>query len=179
MLKSQDAFTITHSEPLTEVYTSLLQEAVAISEAGPRPTLHYIQKLKLTLQGGIGSTDRDCGEGSSDNHILVSCLVAVLRYWLFHKHPYNPASSAVVLDVCKWVFPAIQSASSTFEELVTVNKRLEGIQISSLLRHGQVLIEYLIHSGVNQQEIVEFVTKLLGASSVEMSAIIQTASEVS
>ena len=179
LLKSQDAFTITHSEPFTEVYTSLLQEAVAISEASPRPTLHYIQKLKLTLQGGIGSTDRDCGEGHNDSCILFSCIVAVLRYWLFHKHPCNPASSAIVLEICRSVFPAIPLATSTFEDLVTVNKRLEGIQVSSLLRHGQVLMEYLIHSGVDQQEIVGFVAKLLGASSIGMSAIIQTASKVS
>ena len=177
LLKSQDAFTL--SEPLTEQYTGLLQEAVVISEESPRPTLHYIQKLKLTLQGDTGSTECDFGEGSSDSRILFSCLVAVLRYWIFHKHPFNPASSAVTLDVCKSVFPVIPIATSTFEDLVVINKRLESIQLSSLLRHGQVLMEYLIHSGVDQQEIVGFVTKLLGASSLRMSAIIQTASEVS
>ena len=173
LLKSQDAFTL--SEPTTEHYTSLLQEAVLISKESPQPTLNYVKKLQLALQGDIRSTDSDCREGSDDrSRILLISLVAVLRYWLFHNHPCNSACSAVTLDICQSVFPSIPLATSTFEDLVVVNTRLEGIQISSLLRHGQALMEYLIHSGVDQQKIVEFATKLLGASSLKMSAIVQT-----
>ena len=179
LVKSQDAFAL--SEHLADYDTSLLQEAVLVSKENPRPTLHYLKTLQSALQGAISSADSVCREGSNDtSRILLSSLVAVFRYWLFHKHPHNPASSAVVLDICRFVFPAIPSDSLTFEDLVTVNKRLEGIQISSLLRHGQVLMEYLIHSGVDQGDImVNFAVKLLGASSVGMSAIVQTASKVS
>ena len=178
LLKSQDAFT--RSEPLTEHYTHLLQEAVLVSEESPQPTLHYLKKLQSALQGDIKSADSDCRKGSNDrSRILLSSFVAVLRYWLFHKHSCNSASSAITMDICKSVFPVIPLAKSTFEDLVTVSKCLEGIQLSSLLRHGQVLMEYLIHSGVDQQEMVEFATKLLGASSLGMSAIVQTASQVS
>ena len=178
LLKSQDAYTL--GELLTEHYTSLLQEAVLVSEKSPQPTLDYLKKLHSAFQGGARSTDSDSREGANDRcHILLSSLVAVLRYWLFHKHPRNSASSVVTLDICRSVFLAIPLVKSTFEDLVAVNKCLEGIQLSSLLRHGQVLMEYLIHSGVDQQEIVEFATKLLGASSFGMSAIVQTASEVS
>ena len=178
LLKSQDACDL--SEPLTEHYTSLLQEAVLVSTKNPKPTLHYLQKLQSALQGDVTSTDLDCGAGLKDkNRILFSCLVAVLRYRIFHKHSCNPGSSAVTLEVCKWVFPAMHSASSTFENLVTVDKCLEGIQVSSLLRHGQVLMEYLIHSEVDQQEIVNFAAKLLGASSLRMSTIVQTEPKVS
>ena len=177
-LKSQDAFVLT--EPLTDYYTSLLQETVLVRKESPRPTLHYLKTLRSALLGDIRSVDSDCREGSNDRSlILLSSFIAVLRYWLFHKHPCNLTSSAVVLDISSSIFPSIPSAKSTFEDLVVVNKRLEGIQMSSLLRHGQVLMEYLIHSGVDQQEIVGFVAKLLGASSIGMSAIVQTASKVS
>ena len=177
LLKSQNAFTL--SKPLDKHYTSLLQEAVLVSEESPQPTLNYLKKLQSALQGGARSTDSDSREGSNDkSYILLSSPVAVLRYWLFHKHPCNPASSAVTLDICRSVFPAIPLAKSTFEDLILVNKCLQGIQLSSLLRHGQLLMEYLIHSGVDQHEIVEFTTKLLGASSVGMSTIVQTASQV-
>ena len=178
LLKSQDA--CTPNEPLTEHYTSLLQEAVLVSTKNPQPTLHYLQKLQSVLQGDITSTDLDCGVELKDrNRILFSCLVAVLCYRIFHKYSCNPTCFAVTLDICKWVFPAIHATSSTFEDLVTVNKCLQGIQLSSLLRHGQVLMEYLIHSGVDQQEIVGFVTRLLGATSLRISAIAQTGPKVS
>ena len=158
----------------------LLQDAVLVSKESPQPTLNYLKKLQSALQGDIRSTDNDCREGPNDrSRILLSSLVAVLRYWLFHNHPRNSACSAVTMDICKSIFPAIPLATSTFEDLVMFNKCLEGIQVSSLLRHGQVLMEYLIHSRVDQQEIVNFAAKLLGASSVGMSAIVQTASKVS
>ena len=161
---------------------SLLTDIKLVSKEHVQPTVHFLQEVLCALQEDTEPEGQYCNKGSHDQdvcHALFSCLVSVLRYWLFHEQPPNPVISRIVLEVCKVTFRNPYPKILCFEDFTHINMNLGNISLCNLLRQGKVLLEYLIHSEAQPQDVFELGTRLLGASSVALPGMLKSACKVS
>ena len=161
---------------------NLLTDIKLVSKEHVQPTVHFFQKVLCALQEDTEPEGQYCDKGSHDQdvcHTLFSCLVSVLRYWLFHKQTPNPVISRIVLEVCKVTFQSPHHDVVHFKDFTRINKNLENITMCNFLRHGKGLLEYLIHSEAQPQDVFDLGTRLLGASSVALPGIFKSSSKVS
>ena len=161
---------------------NLLTEVALVSKEHVQPTVHYLQKVLCALQEDTKPKGQCYDKGSRDQDVcntLFSCLVSILCYWLFHKQPTNPVISRIVLEVCMVIFQNPHLEILPFEDFARINKNLRNIPLCNFLRHGKVLLEYLIHSEAQPQNVFDLGTNLLGASSVALSGMLESACKVS